>query len=524
MQFDKLDICYLRLSREDGDLDEYDKGESNSISSQRKCIYDFVNRNIDITNDLEEFVDDGYSGTNFERPAMKKLLKLVEAGKIRTILVKDLSRFGRNYLEVGFYLEYVFPMYKVRIISVNDNFDSKKLGEKTGGIEIAIRNLINEQYSRDISKKIKSVVDGKKMQGQFVYGTAPFGYQKGEVKNTIVVDAVAAKTVKYIFYLASHEFTISKIAAKLNEEKITTPSVYLANIRGKYKTRNFWTYESVRNIIQNRIYTGDTEPFKSHVIKVGSNRVKQIPMEERVVIENTHEAIITREEFFSARQIVKKKVKTKGSTKKSILSTYLVCGCCGNKLTKGRSTNKTFKCSSARYVSEAECKYVNCNEDKMIDIIYHAIQMQMKLADAKIRELEISKEQGKSEILQIQKKMKHLKQQIESSKERKMQFYEEYVTGKLTKEEFLAKKAEEIETEDASRYQLKVLEQRKDDLKTQQEKSEQVAQDDKQFQNYKNCDTLNEEMLKEFIDKVIIMPDGTINIVWNFRNELEAVI
>ena len=203
---------------------------------------------------------------------------------MRTIVVRDLSRFARNYLEAGHYLEFIFPAYDVRFISINDQYDSKEYGESTGGLELAIRNLINQMYSRDISRKIKSAVDLKKRAGEYVYGTAPYGYKKGEKKNTIVIDPVVAPVVKNIFQWAAEGLTVSKIAYKLNENKVTTPSVYLAPIRGKYKTRPFWSYESVRNIIRNRIYTGDTVPFKSHVVRVGSDNVKQIPEAMQEVI------------------------------------------------------------------------------------------------------------------------------------------------------------------------------------------------------------------------------------------------
>ena len=143
-------------------------------------------------NSFEEISDDGYSGTSMMRPGMRRLLQLVDQGVVRTIVVRDLSRFARNYLEAGHYLEFVFPSYGVRFISINDQFDSAQMGESTGGLEFAIKNLINQMYSKDISKKIKSAVDLKKMNGEYVYGTAPYGYKKGEVKNTIVVDAPAA--------------------------------------------------------------------------------------------------------------------------------------------------------------------------------------------------------------------------------------------------------------------------------------------------------------------------------------------
>lgn len=167
----------------------------------------------------------------------------------------------------------------------------QEYGESTGGLELGITNLLNQLYSRDLSRKIKSVTDRKKLNGEYAFGAVPYGYQKGEQKNTIVVDPPAADVVRQIFQWASQGISITQIAQRLNASGTETPSVYLAKARGRYKVRKFWTYESVRNILQNRIYTGDTEAFKSHVVKVGSNRTKLLPEAERPIIPHTHEPI-----------------------------------------------------------------------------------------------------------------------------------------------------------------------------------------------------------------------------------------
>ena len=277
------DIMYLRLSEEDDERDE-----SCSIASQRGCIERYLSDRGDLGTDFEEIVDDGYSGTNLERPGMQRLLDLIDMGQVRTVIVRDLSRFARNYLEAGYYLEVVFPTKGIHFIAINDGFDSWEVGEDTGGLELAIRNLVNQMYSRDISRKIKSVVDMKKRNGEYAFGAVPYGYKKGAIHNTIVIDEPAAETVRRIFALAAEGTSITKIALTLNEDQVDTPSVYLASVRGNYKTRAFWTYESVRNILGNRIYTGDTEVFKSHVTCVGSNKVRLIPEELRQVIPETH--------------------------------------------------------------------------------------------------------------------------------------------------------------------------------------------------------------------------------------------
>lgn len=238
-----LMICYYRLSSEDGDVVRGNAAESFSISAQRLCVQNFLASRPDLEGTVEEIVDDGYTGTNMNRPGMQRLLSLVKSGSVKTVIVRDLSRFSRNFLEGGHYLEFVFPAYGVRFISINDHFDSADYGESTGGLELGITNLLNQLYSRDLSRKIKSVTDRKKLNGEYAFGAVPYGYQKGEQKNTIVVDPPAADVVRQIFQWASQGISITQIAQRLNASGTETPSVYLAKARGRYKVRKFWTYE-----------------------------------------------------------------------------------------------------------------------------------------------------------------------------------------------------------------------------------------------------------------------------------------
>lgn len=173
MRDNRMNTYYLRLSLEDGDVAEGDLEESCSITSQRLCVKQFLDAHSGLGTNFQEFVDDGYSGTNMERPGIQRLLGMVEQGLVRTIVVRDLSRFARNYLEAGHYLEFIFPAYGVRFISINDHYDSDDYGENPAGLDLAIRNLINEMYSKDISRKIKSAVDLKKRSGEFCLWHSP---------------------------------------------------------------------------------------------------------------------------------------------------------------------------------------------------------------------------------------------------------------------------------------------------------------------------------------------------------------
>ncbi len=525
MQSNQLDYYYLRLSLEDGDTENGSIKESCSISSQRMCIRQFINKNIGNADDFVELVDDGFTGTNMNRPSMQKLIREVEAGRVRTIIVRDLSRFSRDYLEAGHFLEFIFPAYDVRFISINENFDSYKLGETTGGWDITIQNLINTMYSKDISKKIKSAVDLKKLNGEFVYGSAPYGYKKGERKNTIIVDDEAACVVKDIFTYASNGMTITNIARLMNEKHIPTPSMHLSKYRSKkYRICTFWNFESVRNILANRIYTGDTEPFKSHVVRVGSNNVKMIPEEERLVIPNTHEAIISRELFYQAKTAIRSCKKSRGKRINNPFTSLLICSCCGNKLQKGKEKNKNWLCSSARYYSEMGCADIRIDDSTLHDVVLRAIVTQCRLIDTHLKEMSKNTEAFKTKQELLQSEYRKIKRRLEKIMSSKMNLYEEYATGNLSKEDYLKKKADGASAETELKMKASVIKQRLAKNEKDILENSEVSEAAKQMTGYNEISELTPELTKELIKKITVYPNNVINIEWNYMDEIDRIV
>lgn len=517
MLVDKIDVAYMRLSLEDEGVSRGEQEESVSISSQRACINEYVRSHPNAPQNLIEYVDDGFSGTSMKRPAMQELLQLVTMGRVRTLIVRDLSRFARNYLEAGHYLEFVFPSYDVRVISINEKYDSAdyaNAGEK--GFELAIRNLLNEWYSRDISRKIKSSVDLKKMRGEYVYGAVPFGYKKGEKRNTIVIDPEAADIVHRIFTLAASGQTITQIAKLFNEEKVITPSVYLKDIRKNYKVYEYWSFESVRNILTNRIYTGDTVPFKSHVVRVGSNRVKHIPEEEQVVIPDTHEAIVSRELYYQARLVIKSNKKTKTGVSKNILSGYLVCGCCGHKLTKGRPTNKNWLCATARYTDETECNCIRLNEATMKEKLLSAIHLQCKVANASI---DISRKKQLKEISVLDKlkwELRKAEREQDEYANELMSLMDAYYDGKLTKEQFIKKKETINHNQEAMKLKIEVVNIEIADVKSNLSKKLADESSAGMVAKHSGIEALDEEIMQQLVERIVVFPENAISIEWKF--------
>ena len=521
MRDNRMNTYYLRLSLEDGDVAEGDLEESCSITSQRLCVKQFLDAHSGLGTNFQEFVDDGYSGTNMERPGIQRLLGMVEQGLVRIIVVRDLSRFARNYLEAGHYLEFIFPAYGVRFISINDHYDSDDYGENPAGLDLAIRNLINEMYSKDISRKIKSAVDLKKRSGEFVYGTAPFGYKKGETKNTIVIDDTAAITVKRIFKLASEGNTVTAIARSLNKDHVPTPSQHLAQYRSsKYPVYTDWTWNSVKNILENRIYTGDTEAFKSHVVKIGSDRTKQIPRELREIIPDTHEAIISRELYFLALRTIKSVGKTKGVPQRNPLTSRLICGCCGSTLGKGKAKNRNWLCSKARYNDELECKNVRADEEKIKGIILRAIQQQCSLTDVSLQEQKKIYNAVKAESEVVSDKIMSLQRRHNKLQYTKQELLEAVMDNRMSRQDYVEKKKILLADEENIAAKLAVLQQKFEELSACNEQAEQKRETAKEITQYNGISELTPEVMKALVKRVVIYPDKHIRIEWNFSDNM----
>lgn len=254
---------YLRLSKDDGDFSSSEEGkaESNSIHNQRELLLSFLEKHSEMKL-YDEYKDDGRTGTNFDRPDFKRMMEDIRTGAVNCIIVKDLSRFGRDYIECGKYIEKIFPQLGVRFISVNDGFDTAAAGS-SDSIVIPFKNLINDSYSRDISIKVRSNLDIKRRQGEFISNFAVYGYEKDpKDKNHLVIDEYAAEIVRDIFKWKLEGLSPDRIANRLNRQGILSPMEYKKARGSRYKSafktgsRAFWSHVAVRRILQNEVYTG----------------------------------------------------------------------------------------------------------------------------------------------------------------------------------------------------------------------------------------------------------------------------
>lgn len=301
---------YYRLSREDEDI----KDESNSITNQRLLIKKYVSQDAELSQcEYCEFYDDGYSGTTMNRPGMKEMLEQIRSQKIQAVMVKDISRFSRDYIELGTYMEQIFPFMGIRFIAITDRYDSKDSAGCTVGMDIAFKSLLADFYCKDISVKVKSALAAKRKQGKYSTGLVPFGYEKDEADPyKLVVVPKEAEVIRYIFQLSVSGNNLTQICRKLNDEGVMTPLEY-KNLRKKQKRKELqcstklWQAGTVRTILTNESYIGNMVYEKTEQTAVGYGKKTVKPKDEWKVFKNHHEPIVEQEIFNAVQKKYDKK-------------------------------------------------------------------------------------------------------------------------------------------------------------------------------------------------------------------------
>ena len=365
---------YLRLSREDGD-----SSESNSISNQRQIIKSYAKEN-DIKLSYE-YVDDGYSGSNFDRPHFKNMINDLNKGKFNIIIVKDLSRFGRDYIESGKYLQKIFPEKGVRFISINDNYDSENADMSDTHLILPIRNFINDSYCRDISMKVKSSKEVKRKNGEFIGAFAPFGYKKDDKdKHKLVIDKEVSHIIERIFNMKIEGYSSKAIADFLNSIGTITPSKHKENNGDNFNTgfvvKNAkWDAKMINRIISNKVYIGVLEQGKTTKLNYKSKKEIDVSKEDWIVIQNAHEPIISKSIYLLANKMLLRDVK-QSKDKPCILSGMLYCKDCGSPMVRRKVKAKDgynifYICSE--YNNTGDCSRHSIKEEYIIKATIHAL-------------------------------------------------------------------------------------------------------------------------------------------------------
>ena len=523
-----LAAIYLRLSSDDGD-----KAESDSIRNQRSLLQDFVSKHSELSL-IEEYVDDGYSGANFERPAFQRMMEDVRNHKINCIIVKDLSRLGRNYIETGRYLEKIFPVLGVRFIAVNDHYDSADTKNDADQIIVPFKNLINDAYCRDISMKIRSQLEIKRKKGEFTGSYASYGYAKDPIdKNHLVIDEYAAEIVRFIFNMKMDGYSADRISMKLNEMGVLTPMEYKRSCGFNYTCgfRSYkdakWCATSVLRILKNELYVGTMVQGKTRKINYKVKACMDVRPEDWVKVEGTHEPIVSRELFECVQNLMKLDTRTSPEEEMIyIFSGLLRCGDCGQNMVrrvvkkKGKQY-RYYHCST--YKNKEGCTSHNISDAKLQKVVLEAIQKQIALlvqADAIMAQIEnIPQQQFGVKLLDSQ--IRTLNAEVQKYKDLRNNLYQDMVDGVITREEYRDIKQTFTRKMERAEESIRELETKKRRLLSNEMRTQKWVEE---FKNCRNIESLDRKVTVMLIERIVIYSSDRIEIHFNHADEMAELL
>lgn len=523
---------YVRLSKEDGDVASAAKAESNSISNQKNLIKDFLKEKDDIIV-VSEYVDDGYSGSNFERPGFQMMLEDIKRGKIDCVVVKDLSRFGREYIDSGKYIERLFPALGVRFIAVNDHIDSR---EESGRDDIVVpfKNLMNDAYCRDISIKIRSHLEVKRKNGEYTGAFTPYGYKKDENdRNRLVPDLYAAGVVKGIFRMKLNGMSQSAIAESLNGQGVLSPMEYKHSlgirIQDHFKTHEQaeWSPVSVRRILENEVYAGTLVQGRHSTPNHKIKKIVDKPKEEWVRIEDSHEPIISKREFSIVQRLLGMDTRTSPNEDEVyVLAGLAVCADCGAPMVKrnvpaGGKVYSYYICS--RNAATKECGAHRIPKEKLESLVFEVLRTHIAnvLDIGRILEYINTVPFQELEIKELERQKEAKEQEVQRCRKLRDMLYEDLKDGVVSKEDYAElyegyngrrKKAEEAVRKLRNEIQ-KVMEAETD-------KYEWL----RYFKEYQNISELSRMAVVELIDRVRVSDKDHIEIDFNFQDCFQSAL
>ena len=499
---------YIRLSKEDGD-----NPESDSVIAQRELLYSYVNAHPEI-HLTDMYVDDGYTGTSFIRPGFQRMIRDIERGRVNCVIVKDNSRLGRNYSETGRYIEDYFPKMRTRFISLNNGIDTQKPINPAQLLLLnGLPNMINEMYVAQTSTNIRSTLDNRRQNGDFIGSFAPYGYRKDpDDHHKLLIDEKAAQTVRSIYQMFLSGEPIRAIVRTLNDKGIVNPSAYKQQQGFRYKPKAagqspLWNDRTVRRILSSEMYIGNMVQGKNEKFSYKDKTVREKPKDEWIVVKNTHEPIIGKEDFERAQKLLCRNVKpSRVSNVPDLFAGLLVCGDCNHSMCKkvNRNPDKTYvyyKCSTHKNRSAAMCSPHTLRYDKLCSAVLLSIQHMIALSAHTEEVLR------RARSLQKQESASSVQEALDSCLKEKERYtallrdlYPDYKSGFINREQYLMNK-KDFETKlQAVNASIGKLEATADPKKSQKEENAFLTE----FIKYGNITQLTRPMLLELIDKIIV--------------------
>jgi len=525
---------YLRLSQEDGDISVSDKNESNSISTQRDLIHAYLQKQADILY-VTEFCDDGYTGTNFDRPGFNDMMKAVREKRVDCIVVKDLSRFGRDYIESGKYIQKIFPMLGIRFIAINDGYDSADTGNQSNDFVLPFKNLINDSYCRDISIKSRSNLEVKRRNGEFVNNFAVFGYMRSpDDKHKLVVDEEAAAIVRNIFNWKQEGWNAQQIANHLNKLHFPSPMEYKKkcgqNFRTSFKTKTTaqWSAVAVLRILKNPVYTGVLEQGKTTTpnYKVKTKVIKDESKWARV--ENAHEAIITPAQF-ELVQVVLGMDTCRAENNDEIypFSGMIYCADCQSPMlhraaTSGGKKYHYYVCSGNKK-DKNSCTTHNIKCDLVEEVVLATVQAHISMAidiDNAMSQVD-SLDWEQREVRKINAQISAMELDVEKFSRIKLELYEDLKGGLISKEEYYSFKED---------YDIRInsIKQQISNLVSQRNAIEGGLTSAQgwfaQFRKYENIEKLTRLAIVSLIERVEINDNKDIHVKFRHADQFAAAL
>lgn len=510
---------YLRLSREDEDTHA---DASESIKNQRKIIEQFIEKQDDISI-FDYYIDDGKSGTDFNRPGFKRMLQDIYMRRLDCVIVKDLSRLGRNYIEVGNYTEYIFPTYEIRFIAVNDNIDSYKNPDSINNIIVPFKNLINDEYVRDVSNKVKAVSEVQKRKGYHQSPIPPYGYIKDPNDwHHLIVDKEAAEIVKEIFKRRLDGDTLRNIANDLNERNVKTIWQILYKDNPQYKDR-YWKSSYIEKILRNQMYCGDMVRNKSYQLNYKIHKKMVKDKSEWIIVKNTHEAIIDRDTFNKVQETfnqVEKKIQHK---RESIYSRYVYCAHCH----KCMRTNYSYRDKEDKVLSFT-C--VTGNDGKKICTHHHITiedfeKQAIKICRRKVKyllqknnEIILNIQNSSNKLQDIETQIDNLKLDLDGLLGTKSIFINDFTIGKISEQDL--KIFNESQSVKISTINKKINELRKSKFEIEN-KISQAKENIELLNKHKKIKVIDKELLDDLIDRIEVDIDNNVKVYFKIEEEEE---
>ncbi len=513
----KVVAGYYRLSVEDKDR----KDDSSSIITQREIIEKYINTHKELsTYTFMEFYDDGYSGANMNRPGMKKLLELIRQQEISCIIVKDFSRFSRDYIELGSYLEQILPFLGIRFISIADHYDSIEHRGKAIDLDMGFKGLIADFYSKEMSQKARNAYRQKWKEGKQIIGRPPFGYKVDpRDKYGLVIDSEEAKVVRKIFEMKLEGIGAIESCRRLNEEGTFTPGEFkkLRNGMKKeeiLKSKIGWYKCQIQIILTNQCYIGNLEYGKSYASEIKGRR-KRRNKDERGMLEKHHEPIISLGDFNKVQSIMIKKGTFQGETISKELRGMLHCEGCGKSLKMRRLRNDaSIYCQGKSTSIHKECVQDTVRVSKLKDIVLNSIKEQLKsLADISAAKKEML---DKHEMAVEAKKLelRGYREKENGIIDLQSKSYERYRNKDISKEEFIEQKKGYEKERSMLQEQIEVAKER---IQTMDSIEMEQYLEVEEIMRYADMEELNREMVEAFIERVDMAKDRTITIIWKFN-------